>query len=149
MCMAACRSAGAPRRLAAGEFQLIHRCEDLRAIGTEQRLQLQAESCPCRPHVRGRVAFDQNDPSRDLCRVGARFFLGCLHFADRLVGEAEMDTRDALAVTEWRQQALPQCFHNLCTVALADVEALCEYERTLTDTIGVDHAADRARHVAE
>ena len=79
----------------------------------EQGLQLPAERCARRPHVRGRVAFDQDDPGRDLRRVGARFFLGRFHFADGLVGEAEMDTRDALVVTEWRQQALPQCLDNL------------------------------------
>src|SRR5438046_3882624 len=123
ICVAGRTSAGTPRRLAAGKFQLIDRCRDLRTMRAEQGLQLPAESCPCRPHVGGRVAFDQNDPGRDSCRVGARFFLGRFHFADGLVGEAEMDTRDAVVVTEWRQQPLPQCLDHLQTVVLADVEA--------------------------
>src|SRR5204863_7727940 len=87
--------------------------------------------------------------SRHLSPVRARFFLGRFHFADRRVCEAEMDTRDAIVVTEWWQQALPQYLDHVWTVALADVEALCENESALTDTVGVDHAADRARHVSE
>src|SRR5436190_18384067 len=56
ICVAGCTSAGTPRRLAAGKFQLIDRCEDRRVSGAEQRVQLLAESYPRRPHVCGRVA---------------------------------------------------------------------------------------------
>ena len=75
----------------------------------DQRLKLLLESGPRCPYVCGRVPFDQNYPGGHLRRVGSRFFFGCFHFADGLVGEAEVDTRDTLVVTEWRQQALPQC----------------------------------------
>src|SRR5437762_9184790 len=136
ICVAGCTSAGTPRRLAAGKFQLIDRCRDLRTMGAEQGLQLPAQRCARSLHVRQRIAFNQGDPSRHVRRVGARFFLGRFYFADGLVGEAEMDTRDAFIVTEWWQQALPQCLAHMWTVALADVEALCEHESALTDKIG-------------
>ena len=67
----------------------------------EQGLQLPAQRRARSLHVRQRIAFKQSDPSRDLRRVGARFFLGRFYFADGLVREAEMYTRDALVVTEW------------------------------------------------
>src|SRR2546421_6976663 len=149
ICVAGCTSAGTPRRLAAGKFQLIHRCRDLRTMRAEQGLQLPAQRRARSLHVRQRIAFKQSDPSRDLRRVGARFLLGRFYFADGLVCEAEVCTRDAFVVTEWRQQALPQCHDDVGTVALADVEALCEHESALTDTVPENHAADRARHVAK
>src|SRR4029453_4846365 len=112
MCDVACTSAGTPRSLAAGELELIHRGEDRRAIVAQQWLQLAAERCSARPHVRSGVAFDHDDPGGDLGRFRTPFLLGGLPFADRLVGETEMDARDTLVVGKRRQQALPQCAYD-------------------------------------
>src|SRR4029453_4333764 len=62
ICETGCTSAGAPRRLASREFQLIHRCEDRRGSGADQKLKLLLESGPRYPYVCGRVPFDQNYP---------------------------------------------------------------------------------------
>src|SRR5437763_3228820 len=149
ICVAGCTSAGTPRRLAAGKFQLIDRCRDLRTMRAEQGLQLPGQRCARGLHVRQRIAFNQSDPGRHLRRVGARFFLGRFHFADRLVCEAEMDTRDAFVATEWWEQALPQCLDHMWTVALANGAAMGGHEAALTDTNTVYPTADRDLHLAE